>query len=63
MLRHQPFIISDRANIPACPVRAGDWHDVTGHHRYYGASALNGGERIVETRRDPRPRRRILFGF
>ena len=31
--------------------QAGDWHDVSGHHRYYGSSATNGGERIVESRR------------
>ena len=35
--------------------QAGDWHDVAGHHRYYGSSATNGGERIVENRRGPRP--------
>jgi hypothetical protein len=23
---------------------------VSGHHRYYGSSAVNGGERIVEDR-------------
>ena len=40
----------DRAHQPASS-QAGDWHDVTGHHRYYGSSAINGGERIVEDRR------------
>jgi hypothetical protein len=31
----------------AVPVPAiGDWHDVAGHHRYYGSSSLNGAERI-----------------
>ena len=40
--------------------QAGDWHDVTGHHRYYGSSAINGGERIVE---DRRPRFVNLCGF
>jgi hypothetical protein len=44
------LIISDAMRHPA-PAAAGDWHDVTGHHRYYGSSACNGGERIVETRR------------
>ena len=43
--------------------QAGDWHDVTGHHRYYGSSATNGGERIVENRRGPRPRSVNLCGF
>jgi hypothetical protein len=52
MLRHQPFIISDRTNIPASLVQAGDWHDVIGHHRYYGSSAI-AGEPIAESRRGP----------
>ena len=30
--------------------QAGDWHDVSGHHRYYGSSATNGGERIIGSR-------------
>lgn len=54
-------IISDAARSPASSV--GDWHDVGGHHRYYGSSALNGGERIVESRRGPRPRTVNLCGF
>ncbi len=37
-----------RAAVPV-PV-IGDWHDVAGHHRYYGSSSLNGGERILESR-------------
>jgi hypothetical protein len=49
-------IVSDAARAPASVLAIGDWHDVTGHHRYYGSSACNGGERIVETRREPRPR-------
>jgi len=32
-------------------------------HRYYGSSAFNGGERIVETRRGPRPRPTEVNGF
>jgi len=44
-----------RAPQPASS-QAGDWHDVSGHHRYYGSSAVNGGKRIVEDRRGPRPR-------
>ena len=64
MLRQAPTIISDnaRTSSPASSP-AGDWHDVSGHHRYYGSSAYNGGERIVETRRGPRPRSVNLFGF
>lgn len=47
-------IISDaRRSAPADPV---DPHDRTGHHRYYGSSAANGGEQIVESRRGKRPR-------
>lgn len=37
-----------------------DLHDQAGHHRYYGSSAENGGERIVESRSGKRSR---LLGF
>ena len=51
-------IISDyarfRASMPASS-QPGDWHETSGHHRYYGSSAINGGERIVESRRGRRP--------
>lgn len=57
MLRLQVRIISDRAPVPS------DWHDLTGHHRYYGSSACNGGERIVEARSGPRPYFIKPFGF
>ena len=40
-----------------------DLHDRTGHHRYYGSSAENGGERIVESRRGKRPRVLGVCGF
>ena len=43
--------------------QGGDRHDVSGHHRYYGSSATNGGERIVETRRGRRVRLVNLCGF
>jgi len=49
MLRKPATIICDAGRAPAS--QAGDWHDVTGHHRYYGSSAVNGGERLVENRR------------
>ena len=64
MSRRTGIIISDATRAYAS-APAGDWQDVPRHHRYYGASAFNGGERIVEPRRDPRPRRRFLsfFGF
>jgi hypothetical protein len=66
-MRRQPAtIICDaarsRASQPSSS-QSGDWHDVTGHHRYYGSSATNGGERIVESRRGPRPRFVNLCGF
>ena len=52
MLREQATIISDtarpRASVPAS--QAGGWHDDSVHLRYYGSSATNGGERIVESR-------------
>ena len=55
-MRRQPAtIICDATRWRAQPAQAGDWHDVAGHHRYYGSSAINGGERIVEDRRRPRP--------
>ena len=66
MLRKPATTISDAAKsygfAPASS-QAGDWHDVTGHHRYYGSSALNGGERIIENRHGPRPRAVNLCGF
>jgi len=40
-----------------------DSHDEAGHHRYYGSSAENGGERIAESRRGKRPRAFNLCGF
>jgi hypothetical protein len=46
-------IICDRPK--AQPAASGDWHDTGGHHRYYGSSATNGGERLSETRRSGRP--------
>jgi hypothetical protein len=61
MLRQPATVISDSARSPASS--AGDWHDATGHHRYYGSSAINGGERIVEPRRGPRATTLSVFGF
>jgi hypothetical protein len=50
MLREAARTISDSdtARTPASS-QSGDFHDVTGHHRYYGSSACNGGERIGPT--------------
>jgi hypothetical protein len=65
MSRREPRIISDSAEgSTRAPIssQTGDWHDVIGHHRYYGSSAIL-GERITETRRGPRPRSVNLFGF
>jgi hypothetical protein len=56
-------IVGDAARAPASVLAIGDCHDVTGHHRYYGSTACNGGERIIETRRGPRPRTVNLCGF
>jgi hypothetical protein len=50
MSRKPVTILCDAARA-AASIQAGDFHDVTGHHRYYGSSACNGGERIVESRR------------
>ena len=52
MHRKSATIISDSARAPASS-QAGDWHDEARQHRYYGSSACNGGERIVETRGVP----------
>ena len=59
---------SDQARIisygsKATTSQTDEWHDGTGHHRYYGSSATNGGERIVESRRGRRPRGVNLLGF
>jgi hypothetical protein len=62
-MRRQPAtIICDavRLRAPSASSLTGDWHDVTGHHRYYGSSAINGGERMAENRRGTR---RPLIGF
>ena len=53
MLRKPANIICDSARAPASS-QSGDLHDVAGHHRYYGSSACNGGEQMVETRRGSR---------
>jgi len=34
-------IITDRASEPSL-IQADNWHDLTGHHRYYGAAAYSG---------------------
>ena len=62
MLHKQAFIICDAARAPASS-QSGDFHDVTGHHRYYGSSACNGGERLAETRRGQRPHSVSAVGF
>jgi len=64
MSSREPEIFSYRAarfsgKSPAS-AQAGDWHDLIGHHRYYGSSAIT-GEPIAESRRG---RRAVnLFGF
>ena len=63
MLRKPATIICDSARAPVFSAQAGDWHDTTGHHRYYGSSACNGGERIVETRRGQRSSLLNACGF
>ena len=56
MSRKSGTIISDTSRGLAPTEAGGDWHDVPRHHRYYGSSAFNGGERLTESRRGPRPR-------
>jgi hypothetical protein len=55
-MRKSGAIISDTARGLAATDAGGDWHDVPRHHRYYGSSAFNGGERIVERRGGTTPR-------
>ena len=62
MFDKRATIISDSTRAPAS-AQAGDMHDLAGHHRYYGSSACNGGERIVERRSGPRPRPLNVCGF
>jgi hypothetical protein len=62
MLRQAAIISSDRAHAQAL-AQTGDFHDVTGHHRYCGSSATNGGERMTATRRRPRPQGLKVCGF
>lgn len=45
MPRKSATIISDLARGLGSIDAGGDWHDVPRHHRYYGSSACNGGER------------------
>ena len=48
-------IISDALRAPIA-AESTDWRDMPRHHRYYGSSAFNGGERLTESRRGARPR-------
>ena len=62
MLQKPATIVSDSTRAPAS-TQNGDFHDVAGHHRYYGSSASNGGERLAETRRGQRARGLNVCGF
>ncbi|WP_197086728.1 hypothetical protein [Bradyrhizobium sp. LTSPM299] len=42
MPRKPGTIICDAERMPA--LQAADWNEVSGHHRYYGSTAFNGGE-------------------
>lgn len=61
MSRKPANIISHSVRAPAAS-RAGDFHDVSGHHRYGGSSDCNGRERLPETRW-VEPSLLHLFGF
>lgn len=63
MSRKSGIIISDSARGLVATEAGGDWHDVPRHHRYYGSSAVNGGESIVERRSGPGSRAFRFFGF
>jgi hypothetical protein len=62
LMRKSGAIISDTARGLAVTDAGGDWHDVPRHHRYYGSSAFNGGERIVERRGGAAPRAANIRG-
>jgi len=65
-MRRQPVTIicdATRRHAPSASSQAGDRHDLSGHHRYYGSSATNGGERIVHDRRGACANLTQLFGF
>ena len=40
MSRKPATIISDAGRSPAA-TQTGDWHDFSGHHRYYGLSLIH----------------------
>jgi hypothetical protein len=63
MSRKSGTIISDTSRGLAPGEAVGDWHDVPRHHRYYGSSAFNGGERIIERRSGSGPRAAKLGSF
>ena len=62
-MRRQPATIICDATRASLSTPAGDWQDVPRHHRYYGSSACNGGERIVETRRGSGAHKVNVCGF
>jgi hypothetical protein len=62
MFNQRATDISDSTRAPASS-QAADMHDLAGHHRYYGSSACNGGERIAERRSGSRPRSLNACGF
>ena len=63
MSRNSGTLLSDTARGLAPADTGGDWHDVPRHHRYYGSSAFNGGERIIERRSGSAPRAAGLRGL
>jgi hypothetical protein len=62
MFNRRATIISDRGRAPATS-ETSDWHDFAGHHRYYGSSACNGGERMAERRGGSSARPVNVCGF
>lgn len=63
MSRKPVTIISDAARGLSAADAGLDWHDTPTHHRYYGSTAFNGGERIVERRSGIASRVPNLAGF
>jgi hypothetical protein len=64
-IQHRPATSQSDATLAPAPAPGlgRGWAGELGHHRYYGSSATNGGEQIVETRRGPRARTVNVCGF
>jgi hypothetical protein len=51
-VRRTAAIVCDAARAPASANAIGDWHDITGHHRYYGSSASTAASELLKPAAD-----------